>query len=249
MLTRFLSGTRYIRNAWHLCGTLGIRWMLFIPILLNGILGYLLLRYGLTGEVSRRIVDAIALRASPEATIAVTILARFVDVVVVIVTTYTAVRFGTVIASPLYGAIAERVCDAILPNQHLPTRSWLADIGAAIGYEAKKLVMNVACAAIAVMLPFIPVIGPVINVFWSITIALMFMCLDFTDASYSRRRQSLRQRGAELTQVLPEAVGFAVVALPFVSIPIVNLVTVPLCCAAGMFLATEAHRRASTHEA
>ena len=249
MLTRFFSGTRYIRNAWHLCGTLGIRWMLFIPILLNGILGYLLFRYGLTGEVSRRIVDAIAERASPSATVAVTLLARLADIVVVLIAAYTAVRFGTIIASPLYGAIAERVCDTLLPNQQLPTRSWLADIGAAIGYEAKKLIINITCAVIALGLPFIPVIGPLINVFWSVTIALLFVCLDFTDASYSRRRQSLRQRGAELRQVLPEALGFAVVALPFVSIPIMNLVTVPLCCAAGMYLATEAHRRASTQKA
>ena len=245
MLQRFWNGMNYVRQAWTLCGSIGIRWMLFIPIVVNISLGFLLFRYGLTGEISRRIVDSLAQSASPTAMVIITLLSRFLDVIVFILVTYTAVRFGTVIASPLYGAIAERVCDTLLPDQDLPSRSWWADVAAAMGYEAKKIGLNVAFAVTALILSVVPVVGAVVDVAWTIAIALIFVCLDLTDASYSRRRQTFRRRGSELLKVFPEALGFALVVLPLVSIPIVNMFTVPWCCAAGMFLATEAHKRAS----
>ena len=245
MLQRFWNGMQYVPHAWKLCGSIGIRWMLFIPIIVNISLGFLLLRYGLTGEVSRRIVDSLAQNASPGIMVFVALLARFLDVVVFILVTYTAVRFGTVIASPLYGAIAERVCDTLLPDQDLPSRSWWGDVTAAIGYEIKKIGLNIGFAIITLILSLVPVVGVIIDVGWTIGIAMIFVCLDVTDASYSRRGQTFRQRAAELKHVLPEAIGFVVVALPMVSVPVVNMFTVPWCCAAGMFLATEAHKRAS----
>lgn len=244
MLGRIWIGMSFLRRAWILCGELKIRWLLAVPIALNVVLVFLLFRYGLTGTLSRAVIDLIAAQVSTNTTVILTIVSRFVDILIVVLVTYTAVRFGAIVASPVYGVIAERVSDALLPGQNTPTRSWAADIWAAIGYESKKFVLSIAGAVIALFVSFIPLIGPSFNLGWSLFVAMTIVCLDFTDASYSRRGQSIRARLRELTHVVPEALGFALLALPLVSIPIVNLFTLPWCCAAGMYLATEAHRRA-----
>jgi CysZ protein len=244
MLARIWTGMTYLRRAWVLCGELKMRWLLAVPMVLNVALVFLLFRYGLMGAISRAVIDIIAEQVSTTATVLLTIVTRFVDILIVVLVTYTAVRFSAIIASPVYGVIAERVSDALLPGQTFPTRSWAADIMAAIGYESKKFILTLVGAGIALVVSFIPLFGPTLNVSWSIAVALTFVCFDFTDASFSRRGQNIRTRARELSRVLPEALGFAVIALPLVSIPILNLFTLPWCCAAGMYLATEAHRRA-----
>ncbi len=245
MIRRIWSGMTYLRSAWILCGEMRLRWVLFVPMLLNMVLGFLLLRYGLTGAVSHRLIDALAASANPITIFIFTIIVRFVDILVVVLVTYTAVRFGAILASPLYGFIAVRICDSLLPGQAIPMRSWWGDVRAAISYELKKIGLNVCFAGIALLLPFIPVFGPFIDVGWSMSVSMIIMCLDLTDASYSRRGQTLRARAVELLGVWPEALGFALIALPLVSIPVLNLLTLPWCCAAGMYLATEAHKRAA----
>lgn len=245
MIRRFFHGMGFLLAAWGACRQARVRWLLFVPMLVNFACVAVLFRYGLTGVLSRWAVNQLALTLSPAYTAVVTIVARFVDIVVFVFVTYIALRFGAVLCSPLYGHIAEKVAGVTPGTHELPTRTAWADFVAALGYEWKKLGLSVLFAGSALLLAAIPGLGVVIDVAWGTLVGLVFVCLDYTDASFSRRRQTIRSRARELLAVFPEALGFALVALPLVSIPVVNLIAMPLCAAAGMLLAATAHNRAA----
>lgn len=245
MVRRFLTGMGFLAAAWGVCKRAGVRWLLFVPMLLNITFVALLWRYGLTGVLSHMLIDHLAQSTPPAYTAVLTIVSRFVDLIVFVLASYVTLRFGAVLCSPLYGALAERVALVLPGAEQLPRRSAWQDLVAAIGYEWKKLLMNGAFAFAAVLLAVIPGVGVVIDLGWSVLVGVFFVCLDYTDASFSRRGQSIRSRLKDLGQVMPEALGFALVALPLLSVPGLNLLTMPLCVAAGMLLAAEAHARAA----
>jgi CysZ protein len=216
--------------------------LLFVPILVNLTFVTLLWRYGLTGVASRWVIDQLALQLPPAWTALVTIVSRFVDIVVFVLASYVALRFGAVLASPLYGHIAERVALVLPDTGNLPQRTAWADFGAALQYEWKKLLISLCFAVGGLLLALIPGVGIVVDVGWSIVVGMFFVSLDYTDAWYSRRGYTIRQRLAELRGVTPEVLGFVTVAWPLLSLPGVNLLAMPLCAAAGMLVAAAAQR-------
>ncbi|MEP0886343.1 hypothetical protein NDI49_32940, partial [Trichocoleus sp. ST-U3] len=66
-----------------------------------------------------------------------------------------------------------------------------------------------------------------------ITLAAMIVCLDFLDAPLERRRLRFRQKLGIVTRSFPATASFSLVCLGLVSIPLLNLFTIPLCVASG----------------
>ena len=57
--------------------------------------------------------------------------------------------------------------------------------------------------------------------------------LDFLDSSLERRRFKFRRKLQILFSSLPASGSFALVCVFLISIPLINLVTIPLCVASG----------------
>ena len=67
----------------------------------------------------------------------------------------------------------------------------------------------------------------------SFTLTTTIVGLDFLDSCLERRRLKFREKLAILFRSLPASGSFALVCLALISIPLVNLFTIPLCVASG----------------
>jgi CysZ protein len=97
----------------------------------------------------------------------------------------------------------------------------------------KKLVLIVGVGLPLLLLNLVPGIGTIIATVGSITLAATIVCLDFLDAALERRRLRFREKLGLIFRSLPASGSFSLVCLGLVSIPLLNLLTIPLCVASG----------------
>jgi CysZ protein len=76
-------------------------------------------------------------------------------------------------------------------------------------------------------------VGTVAATIGGVAIAAIIVCLDFLDAPLERRRLRFRRKLAIVLRALPASASFAVICLILISIPLLNLLAVPLCVASG----------------
>jgi CysZ protein len=79
----------------------------------------------------------------------------------------------------------------------------------------------------------IPGFGTLISSIGGIVVTATIVCLDFLDAPLERRRLRFRQKLGIIARCLPTSATFGLVCLVLVSVPLVNLVAIPICVAAG----------------
>lgn len=71
----------------------------------------------------------------------------------------------------------------------------------------------------------------------SIALGATVACLDFLDYPPERRRPlGFRAKLGVICRHLPATAGFGLAALALVSIPLLNLLVIPICVAAGTLL-------------
>lgn len=83
------------------------------------------------------------------------------------------------------------------------------------------------------LLGFVPGLAPLLATFGGLLIPATLVCLDFFDAPLERRRLRFREKVAIVFRALPASASFALLCLLLVSIPLLNLLTIPICVAAG----------------
>lgn len=146
-------------------------------------------------------------------------------------------QFGGILGSPFYGQLSEKIETLRAGTLLVPPASGkadiLIDIWRAILFELKKLLLLVAFGLPILLANFIPGIGPAIATIAGISLASLLVCLDMFDASLERRRLKFRQKLRMILQTLPASGGFALVSLGLISIPLMNLLAIPLCVSAG----------------
>jgi CysZ protein len=79
----------------------------------------------------------------------------------------------------------------------------------------------------------VPIVGAIVAGTGGLITSTLITCLDFLDAPLERRRLRFRDKLGTVLSHLPATAGFGLVCLFAVSIPIVNLVSVPVCVTAG----------------
>jgi CysZ protein len=79
----------------------------------------------------------------------------------------------------------------------------------------------------------LPGLGTAIVTVGTITLSSTLVCLDFFDATLERRRLPFRQKLGIVRHNFPVSGGFALICFGLVSIPLINLVAIPLCVMAG----------------
>jgi CysZ protein len=156
-----------------------------------------------------------------------------VGLLLLIGTGFLLAQFGVLLGAPWYGKLSEQL-EKIKTGDVVNVEVGLArDVGRALVFELKKLFLLVSLGLPLLIFNFVAGVGTVISTIGGLTLTATLVCLDFLDSPLERRRLKFRQKLAIIYKNLPATAGFGLVCLFLISIPLLNLVTIPLCLAGG----------------
>ena len=154
-------------------------------------------------------------------------------IIALIVTGFALTQFGVLLGAPWYGKLSEQLEEMRTGRVEIVEVGIVKDIGRAIIYELKKLFLMAVVGIPLAIFSLFPGLGTTIfTVGWFILTATI-VGLDFIDSALERRRYKFRRKLKILFSCFPASGSFALVCLFLISIPFVNLVTIPLCVASG----------------
>lgn len=164
------------------------------------------------------------------------ILRLLLVLLLLLVTGFIFLQFGVLLGAPWYGKLSEEL-ELLKLGKLLPMEASLgrtvADVGRAILYELKKLVLLISIGLPLLLFNFLPGIGTAIASIGYLTLTATIVCLDFFDSALERRRLRFRQKLGVVLKSLPASAAFGLVCLALVSVPLINLLAIPVCVAAG----------------
>lgn len=159
---------------------------------------------------------------------------RFLLIVVLLIATgFLLTQFGVLLGAPWYGQLSEQLEKHRTGKIELIELNIVSDLGRAILYELKKIVLIALVGIPLVIANFFPGIGTLISSVGSFTLTTFIVSLDFFDSYLERRRLGFRQKLSVVLKGLPASGSFGLVCLGLISIPLVNLITIPICVASG----------------
>ena len=150
-----------------------------------------------------------------------------------LLTGFVLVQFGVLLGAPWYGQLSEQLEELRTGQLHIVEVGIVRDIGRAILFELKKLVLVVGVGIVLLLLNLVPGIGTLAATVGGFALATIVVCLDFMDAPLERRRLRFREKLRVVFRSLPASASFSWVCLALVSVPLLNLLTIPLCVASG----------------
>lgn len=150
-----------------------------------------------------------------------------------LVTGFIFLQFGVLLGAPWYGQLSEQMEKFRLGRVEIVEVNIIQDIGRAILFEVKKLALWFAIALPLLILGFTPGIGTAIASIGGIALTATIACLDFLDGPSERRRFSFRKKLGILFKTFPASASFSLVCLILIGVPLLNLVTIPICVASG----------------
>jgi CysZ protein len=235
-MSRFISGALYPFHALSLLARTPRLWRyVLVPVLVNILVGATL--YAGLLLAGWRSVDTFVAGLPEWAAVLGALLHVLLIVVLLIVTGYILVRFGVVLGAPWYARLSNELeflrTGRSLPDEAAGFATALRDIGRAVMFELQKLVLVLAIGVGLLLLNFVPVAGQILATAGGIALGATIACLDFFDYPLERRRISFRAKLGVIRRSLPASAGFGLVCLGLVSIPFLNLLSIPLCVAAG----------------
>lgn len=154
-------------------------------------------------------------------------------VVLLLLTGFVFVQFGVLIGAPWYGQLSEQLEKLRFGELQIIEVNIVQEISRVLLFEVKKLVLAVGVGIGLLLVSLMPGIGTIIASVGGISLAALIVCLDFLDAPLERRRLSFREKLNLVFKSLPGSASFSLVCLGLVSIPLLNLLTIPLCVASG----------------
>ena len=161
-------------------------------------------------------------------------LVRFLlGIILLVLTGFILVQFGVILGAPWYGKLSEKLEKLRTGTVCIIEVGIISDIWRTILFEIKKLVLVILIALPLFLLNFVPIVGTLLSTVVGIAITAIIICLDFFDSILERRRLQFRQKLKVIWKSLPESAGFALVCFLLISIPLVNLFTIPLCVGGG----------------
>ncbi|MCA1993042.1 MAG: EI24 domain-containing protein [Coleofasciculus sp. S288] len=146
---------------------------------------------------------------------------------------FVLVQFGVLLGAPWYGQLSEKLEELRTGQLHVVEVGIVRDIGRALLFELKKLMLLVGVGLLLLLLNLAPGIGTIAATVGGIALAATLVCLDFLDAPLERRRLRFRDKLGLVFRSLPASASFSLVCLGLVSVPLLNLLTIPLCVASG----------------
>lgn len=148
-------------------------------------------------------------------------------------------QLGVILGAPWYEKLSEKLEKILLGHLVLQEVSFGAEIRRSIAFEAKKLVLLLGIGAPSLFLNVFPGLGSLAATAVGVTLTATLACLDFLNPPLERRRLSFRAKLGLIGRSLPASAGFGLSCLVLVSIPVLNLFTIPLCILAGTLFFSE----------
>lgn len=162
------------------------------------------------------------------------VIVRFLLIVILLIATgFLLTQFGVLLGAPWYGQLSEQLEKHCTGKVELIELNIVSDLSRAILYELKKLVLIALIGIPLLLVNFFPGIGTIISSVGSLILTTTIVCLDFFDSCLERRRFKFRQKLGVVFKSLPASGSFGLVCLGLISIPLLNLITIPLCVASG----------------
>ncbi|MBV5261041.1 hypothetical protein FLX56_21740 [Synechococcus moorigangaii CMS01] len=143
------------------------------------------------------------------------------------------VQFGVILGAPWYGQLSEQIEKRRTSRLEVIEVGIFRDIGRAILFELKKIALVLIASPLLFGLNFLPGLGSVLSSLGGMALTLTIICLDFFDAPLERRRLPFRGKLWQIYRAFPGSLGFGLVCLGLISIPLLNLITIPICVASG----------------
>lgn len=150
-----------------------------------------------------------------------------------LITGFVFAQFGVLLGSPWYGQLSEQLEKIETGQIEFVEVGFLSDLGRAISFEIEKLALLIAIGLPLLIVQFIPGLGTGISMVGGISLTALLAGLDFLDAPLERRRLKFRNKLGWVVRNLPASASFSGMCLFLVSIPLLNLITIPLCVAGG----------------
>lgn len=157
-------------------------------------------------------------------------------VIALILTGFALTQFGVLLGAPWYGKLSEQIEKVRMGSVEIVEVSIFKDLSRAILYELKKLVLMAVVGIPLGIISFFPGLGTTISTIGWFILTTTIVGLDFIDSTLERRRFKFRRKLTILFRSLPASGSFAIVCVFLISIPLVNLATIPLCVASGTLL-------------
>ena len=165
---------------------------------------------------------------------------RFLLIVVLLIATgFLLTQFGVLLGAPWYGQLSEQLEKLRTGKIELIELNIVSDLTRAILYELKKLLLIAIVGIPLLAINFFPGIGTLVSSIGSITLTTIIVCMDFLDSCLERRRLKFRQKLKVVFKSFPASGSFGLVCLGLISIPLLNLFTIPLCVASGTLFACD----------
>jgi len=177
------------------------------------------------------------------------LLRGLLSIVLFVTLAYALVRFGVVLGAPFYNRLSElleeRMCGTAPASPPMTLAGIARDLGRAISFELKKLLLALTIGLFLLLLHLIPGVGSVLALLGGLSLGATLSCLDFFDPPLERRKLSFWAKLNFIRRHFPASVGFGLVCLGLVSLPLLNLLTVPVCIAAGTIFFCEITTKSS----
>ena len=161
------------------------------------------------------------------------LLQLLLTIILFIVTGFILTQFGVLLGAPWYGQLSEKLEKIRTGNVEIIEVSLARDISRAILYELKKIVLMIVIGIPLSIINFLPGIGTLIVTVGWFTLTTTIIGLDFMDSALERRRFQFRKKLNLVIKSFPASASFALVCFFLISIPFLNLLTIPLCVASG----------------
>lgn len=238
-----LAGLSYPLRALRIINRNPQLWQfIVVPIVVNVVVGaalYLGVLFPLLGALDASIPD----ETSALATALLWALRVVAALTLGVGVGFVLVRFGVVLGAPWYGQLSEELerllTSRTAPPKALDAREIAYDIWRALQFEGKKLLLVLAVWLPSLLLLIIPGVGGFAYAAVGTALGALISCLDFFDGPVERRRLRFREKLAMVRRLMPGSASFGLVAFFLVSIPLVNLLAIPLCVTAGNMLVIE----------
>jgi CysZ protein len=153
--------------------------------------------------------------------------------ILLIVTGFILAQVGFLIGMPWYGKLSEKIESIKLGKLTIVEVDFLTEIKRALLYEFKKIILLIFIGLPLFLCNFLPGFGTLIATIGGLSLTAILTCLDFWDQPLERRRLRFRDKLGLIVKSFPSSAGFGYMCLLLISIPLLNLVTIPLCVAAG----------------
>lgn len=212
-----------------------LRRLALVPILLNLVVAAILY-VGLL-LVVRRILDGVITDQGALGAALAAVVFVLVALLGLVVVGFLLVRVGVVLGSPWYGRLSEeveRIVTGSAPPAEPFTLAGLArDLGRAIAFELRKLAIVLPLALLLLLVQLLPVAGQAVGIVGGFLLTAFVACLDFFDGPQERRRAAFGSKLRFVRASAPGSAGFGLVCAALLAVPVLNLVWIPVCVAAG----------------